>query len=69
MFGNPIKQVRAATQRFVAMTPGPYTLDRQQTVPINGRHVSLLRSGNRVLNLDFSATDEVSRRNHIRTGR
>lgn len=62
MFGNPIKQVRAATQRFVAMTPGPYTLDSQQTVPIDGRQVALLRSGSRVLNLDFSATDEVSRR-------
>ena len=61
LFGSSERRVRSKAQEFLGLLSGPYTLDATRSTDINGRHVGLLSSGSRAINLDFSIADELSR--------
>jgi methyl-accepting chemotaxis protein len=56
-FTSRQRRVNNGTSQFAAGLTGNFSLDTQQRVNIQGRQVATLRSGSRVLNLDFTLPD------------
>lgn len=55
------RRVDAGVRKFAAGLAGGYSLDTAQRMDVQGRQVAALRSGSRVLNLDFSLPDGFTR--------
>ena len=51
-------EVDRAMQLFESFLPGAFTLDPTQTVDIGGKATPVFKSGDHVLNLDFSVPDQ-----------
>jgi methyl-accepting chemotaxis protein len=47
------------SQIFDAMFPQGFIVDTSQTVSVNGHEVSAIKSGGKILNLDFAAVDQI----------
>ena len=55
------RRIKAGVRQLTAGLPGGFSLDTTQRVDVQGRQVATLRSGSRVLNLDFDLADGFTR--------
>ncbi|WP_394787557.1 Cache 3/Cache 2 fusion domain-containing protein [Rhodoferax sp.] len=60
------QRIESAAKSFAASVQDGFTLDTAQTVEVQGKHTPVLRSGSRVLNLDFSIPDGFTQRTGMR---
>lgn len=59
---GPQSRVNLAARKFAASLSAGFTLEDTERVTVQGRKVGTLRSGQRILNLDFALLDEFTAR-------